>query len=246
MNHDDITPERLDAILDGAEATSDDEGAFLALAADLRASSPKASDALRDHVTALGEPARQPKLRRRASRWMVAAPALGAVAVLTIGGFALTRSDSGSNGTPSAGERLNKTEKASSPSGALPTSPQGSEDVRGLNDNTERPKVDPSSTAIPDATTGILYEWQVPREQLAATLSDIHEIGAASQANVDVVADGTAQLVSVALPAAVRDDLVDDLAQALNAHAANLAGKAMAARSDQRLLRLRLVPKRWV
>lgn len=93
MSHDELTPERLDAILDGREAPTDDEARdMLALAGALREGSPGASDELRTRVRALPQPAPAGRLRRllgtgRRGRILVAAPALGAVlaAVIAVG-----------------------------------------------------------------------------------------------------------------------------------------------------------------
>ncbi len=83
---DEIRPERLDELFDGAAADTDEERELLALAAELRASAPPAPDHLRQRIADLGEP----PVARRASggwwsriRWRMAAPALaGLIAVL--------------------------------------------------------------------------------------------------------------------------------------------------------------------
>ena len=94
MTGDELTPERLDAILDGQEAASDDDARdMLALAATLREGSPGAPDELRGRGRALGRPSpAEGWLRRllgtgRRGRILVAAPALGAAlaAVIAIG-----------------------------------------------------------------------------------------------------------------------------------------------------------------
>lgn len=93
MTGDELTPERLDAILDGREAPTDDDARdMLALAAVLRDGAQGASDELRTRVRTLGQPQAPGRLHRllgtgRRGRVLIAAPALGAVlaAVIAIG-----------------------------------------------------------------------------------------------------------------------------------------------------------------
>ena len=84
MTDDELTPLRLDAIMDGEAAVSDEEREMLALAAQLRADVPHPSPALRTRITAIGD---QPA-RRSPRRWRgwSSAPALGALVVVLIGG----------------------------------------------------------------------------------------------------------------------------------------------------------------
>ncbi len=105
---DEMTPERLDAILDGTAAPDDDEArAMLHLAADLRGAAPGASDDLRRRVLALGEPAGQPAGAPRLPFWKrlnVMAPALGAV-VAAIVAVGVISTGGGSSGDSTVGGR---------------------------------------------------------------------------------------------------------------------------------------------
>lgn len=93
MNGDEMTPERLDAILDGREPPADDTARdMLALAAALREAAPGAGADLRARVRALPQPQPVGRLRRLLKsgwrgRMLVAAPALSAViaAVIAVG-----------------------------------------------------------------------------------------------------------------------------------------------------------------
>ena len=92
MSEHEITPERLDGLMDGTVTPEDQlDRDMLALAADLRAAAPGASDALRERILALPEPQPVGRWRRLVStgrgRALVAAPALGAIiaAVVTVG-----------------------------------------------------------------------------------------------------------------------------------------------------------------
>lgn len=101
---DEMTPERLDAILDGREPATDDEAReMLALAGALREAAPGAGPELRARVRALPQPQPVGRLRRLFSngwrgRMLIAAPALSAVvaAVIAVG---VIRSSSGQERT---------------------------------------------------------------------------------------------------------------------------------------------------
>lgn len=87
-----ITPERLDALLDGTvQAETDAERDVLALASRLKGAEPRAGAALRGRVrTIAAEPGRTRRLQRFRGRWaLVAAPAVAAIAagVIAVGVF---------------------------------------------------------------------------------------------------------------------------------------------------------------
>lgn len=100
MNGDGLTPERLDAILDGRDPATDDEARdMLALAGALREAVPGATDDLRARVRALPQPAPGGRLRRLLNsgwrgRTLIAAPALTAVIAAVVAVGVLTRSES--------------------------------------------------------------------------------------------------------------------------------------------------------
>jgi hypothetical protein len=97
---DEMTPERLDAILDGRQPATDDEAReMLALAGALREAAPGAGPDLRARVRALPQPQPVGRLRRLFSsgwrgRMLIAAPALSAVAAAVIA-VGVIRSSSG-------------------------------------------------------------------------------------------------------------------------------------------------------
>ncbi len=92
-----ITPERLDALLDGsASPETDVERDMLHLAAQMRDEAPRAGNALRERVQALGDQMPRPRPARRwwpasaPGRWRVVVPALSAVAAAIISVGVLT------------------------------------------------------------------------------------------------------------------------------------------------------------
>ena len=102
MSADDLTPERLDAILNGSEpAESDAERDMLALAASLREGSPRADDELRERVRAITVPGRE--MRQRGPGWrtrfLIAGPALATVVAAVVVIAVVGRDDPGTNRT---------------------------------------------------------------------------------------------------------------------------------------------------
>lgn len=90
MSGDDLTPERLDAILNGSEpATEDADRDMLALAGALRGAAPPAGDELRERVRAIaaGTPAEAQAGRRNPgwrTRALIAGPALATVVAAVV------------------------------------------------------------------------------------------------------------------------------------------------------------------
>ena len=123
---DDMTPERLDAILDGrAPATDDEAREMLALAGALREAAPGAGPDLRARVRALPQPQPVGRLRRLFSngwrgRMLIAAPALSAVvaAVIAVG---VIRSSSGDERTIAVAPTASSAETAAK--AAITTTP---------------------------------------------------------------------------------------------------------------------------
>jgi len=121
---DDMTPERLDAILDGTAAPDTDEDrAMLHLAADLRGAAPRASDALRERIIAMGEPGEfRPKRVPFWKRINVLAPALGAVVAVIVAVGVLTTGNSGDDtGFPTLERGGGAADSAVQPPAAAPT-----------------------------------------------------------------------------------------------------------------------------
>jgi hypothetical protein len=142
MSHGDVTPERLDAILDGREpAETDAEREMLAVAASMKEASPGASDALRQRMRALPPPrSRRSRLGRFVpagwrGRALVASPALAAViaAVVAVGVLRDGKGGSGAAGggdaavSQSARDQFQAAEKSPGPvaPGASPSSSSG-------------------------------------------------------------------------------------------------------------------------
>ena len=104
MNPDDLTPERLDAILNGSQPpTEDADREMLALAAELRGAAPGAGDELRERVRAIAAQAPESAGARRGNpgwrtRLLLAAPALATV-VAAIVVIAVVGGDSGTKHT---------------------------------------------------------------------------------------------------------------------------------------------------
>ena len=111
---DDLTPERLDAILNGSEPpTSDAERDMLALAASLRDATPGAGDDLRDRVRAIAAP--EPtgrEARQRGPGWrtrlLLIAPAIvtataAVVVIAVVGGDDTARNQAAREAVESAG-----------------------------------------------------------------------------------------------------------------------------------------------
>lgn len=104
MKPDDLTPERLDAILDGSQApTEDADRAMLALAAELRGGAPGAEDRLRERVRMIAAQAPEAAGARRGSpgwrsRLLLAGPALATIAAAIVI-IAVVGGDSGTTRT---------------------------------------------------------------------------------------------------------------------------------------------------
>jgi len=129
MTPDDLTPERLDAILNGSEpATSDAERDMLSLAASLRDAAPHAGDDLRDRVRAIAAPAPTGReTRRRGPGWrtrlLIAAPALATVTaavvvIAVVGGDDPVKNQTSLTSAESAGAATTTTAQAAARSAA--------------------------------------------------------------------------------------------------------------------------------
>lgn len=139
MKGDEMTPERLDAILDGRAAPTDDEARdMLALAGALREAAPGAGDSLRARVRALPRPG--PAGRLRSSGWrgraLIAAPALSVVVAAVVAIGVIARSPDGRSGgsDSSQAQRLGRAAvEAAPPTSATPSaaSPGSSRDAAG-------------------------------------------------------------------------------------------------------------------
>ena len=198
MSTDDLTPERLDAILNGSEpATSDAERDMLALAASLRDGSPRAGDDLRDRVRAIGAPASAPLTRQRGPGWrtrfLLAGPALATVVAAVVVIAVVGRDDPGTSRTS-----LTTTQPAFSGASATTATPLGA--ARSAAD---AETVAPSSTAVQPAATAGPVIIRVEPGTLARRLADARRIVAAAGGTTVVTRQTTGDpgvLLAIKLP----------------------------------------------
>lgn len=235
MTGDELTPDRLDRVLDSGEAASDEERAMLALAAQLRAEVPAPSQELRGRVAALGEPTgRAPRTSGRRG-WLVAAPALGALVVAIVGTVALLNtSNSGPDSSldAQAGDRSRVDTQLES---------------AGTRDNAAAPAQSTGAEAGAQTTmkapATASYRWQLPAGEIAATIDDLREIAEAAQTPASVTRDGAARIVRLQLPESVRADVIQQASDALRAHQGTIAGAPMDPNGLQQALEIVLIPR---
>ncbi len=215
-----MTPERLDAILDGRAAPTDDEARdMLALAGALREAVPSAGEGLRERVRALSRP--QPTERPRwlrASGWrgriLIGAPALSAViaAVITVG--VIARSPDGQSGGSDAlqAERASQTTDETGPL-RLAVPPTAAPTASGQAAGT---RVEPIVVQIPPAT-------------LDARVAEVRQLVAAAGGTIVEEPRQTAPprlLASITLPGQRRAEVLQAIA-ALGNGARNEASDAV-------------------
>ena len=201
MTGDELTPERLDAILDGREPAIDDEARdVLALAAALREAAPGAGAALRARVHALPQPEPRGRMRRLLARgWrgrlLVAAPALSAVIVAVVAIAVL--------GQSSDPERIALEQREAT------TQP-------GNTAGDAAPPASAPSTAAKAADTGAALATaplvvRVEEETLAARLADIRRLveDAGGTVESSPASPGPAALLAITVPGARSADLLD-------------------------------------
>lgn len=190
MSHDDLTPERLDALIDGAEPATDAERDVLHMAAALRSASPRPSDDLKRRVRALGEPARPAQARPR-RRWNVLAPALGALAAGIIATtVVVTRSPDAS------------TSPASQDAAAPTAQPTGT----GIADGTVSTFQGEAGGAASQQSRA-LPTWFVPPGATADIVAQIEEITAAAGGSIAVTDDDAGKLIAITVDPARRAEL---------------------------------------
>jgi hypothetical protein len=201
MSADDLTPERLDAILDGSEpATDDADRDMLALAATLRGAAPPASDGLRARVRAIaGETPAGGRSDRRNPGWrarlLIAGPALATV-VAAVVVIAVVGGDSGTNRTNLASGESTATAPTSGTGGADATARSSSDAL----------KVAPSSAPRAAASAGPVI-LRVEGGTLQRRVAEARRIVTRAGGNVVATPQSTAQptaqpgtLLTVTLP----------------------------------------------
>lgn len=178
MTPGDLTPERLDAILNGSElATSDAERDMLALAASLRDAAPRAGGDLRDRVRAIAAPAPTGRETRRLgpgwrTRLLIAGPALATViaavvVIAVVGGDNPATNPANLSSSESAG--------ASTTTAAATAARSSADAVKGA----------PSLSAVPEAKAGPVTVLVEPGT-LQQRIADARRIVAAAGGSVDV------------------------------------------------------------
>ena len=213
MSHDDPTPERLDAILDGREpATTDREREIVDLAAALREASPRAGGELRARVLALGAPRRTGRLGRLAAggwrgRALIAAPALAAIATAVIA-VGVLGGDGPSDRGARSGTSLHVTSgPIESTGGAGPESP-------GL-PHSETP-VPGAGTTAPAASAPIAITVPVPADAMGARVAEARRIisaaGGTILAETPVETPQPGVALAATLPVGPAADAIDKLA----------------------------------
>jgi hypothetical protein len=182
---DDLTPERLDAILSGSEpATSHAERDMLALAASLRNAAPHAGDDLRDRVRAIAAPAPTGREARRLgpgwrTRLLIAAPALATVTaavvvIAVVGGDDPVKNQTSLTSAESAG--------ASTTTAASTAARSSADAVSGA----------PSLSAAPEAKAGPVTVLVEPGT-LQQRIADARRIVATAGGTVNVTRQATAE-----------------------------------------------------
>ena len=220
---DEMTPERLDAILDGREPATDDEAReMLALAGALREAAPGAGPDLRARVRALPQPQPVGRLRRLFSngwrgRMLIAAPALSAVvaAVIAVG---VIRSSSGNERTIAVAPTASPAVTAAK--AAITTTPSTTSATPSTTSATPPAAISP---AIPDAAAatgadqrlGAPITLRVASGTLDARIADIRRLviaagGTIVLAQPQVAPPGT--VVAITLPAQRGADVLKAIA----------------------------------
>lgn len=202
---DEIRPERLDALFDGAAPETDEERDLLHLAAELRAEAPSAPDDLRRRITELGEP----DVSRRAPdgwwsriRWRMAAPAMAGLIAVLVAVAVIPRMTGGSDGDVAASDNV-------------PTEMQSEKIVPDSDSAASAPSADGPTAGVRPAPTarqatpvgGIVRDGSLDQVQDAV-------VGAVTAAGGRVTSrtdDGSTRTVTADVARADTDRLVDDL-----------------------------------
>jgi hypothetical protein len=208
MNPDDLTPERLDAVLNGSQApTEDADREMLALAAELRGAAPGAGDELRERVRAIVAQAPERADARRGnpgwrSRLLLAGPAL-ATLVAAIVVIAVVGGDSGTKQTDLA---------SSEPTVTSTAARAGVTDSRAKAPS-EAVQAAPSATPPAALTAGPVI-LRVGSGTLARRVADARRIVTRAGGTVAATPQATAQpgtLLTITLPPAHAAEVIAQL-----------------------------------
>lgn len=218
MADNELTPLRLDAIMDGEVAVTDEERAMLALAAQLRADVPQASHELRERVSAIGDRPARSRPRRRLRAWS-GAPALGAVVVALIAGAVAVNmihsngSTSTSAGTQATGERSVQSTSETTPFGAGQTSDRTAPSAQPSKDLSSVPAMERTPAAVDGSA------WTLPSIAIDGAITDLRAIARDRQLTIRASSTATSTQVEIELPSGdARASLVSTITDVLVAH----------------------------
>jgi hypothetical protein len=243
MTDDELTPERLDRVMDGEPAMSDDERAMLALAAQLRADVPPPSPELRRRIAALGDQPARGTRRRRGGVW-ASAPALGAIVVALVGGGVVvnmlaSNGGSGSATTQSADgqERHGPATSSVAGAGSLPdtgaSAASPAKELSGARDLEQA-----TAAAVSSA-------WTLPSVAIDGAITDLREIARDRQLTIRASSSATTTRVELELPAAAaRPALVAAVTDVLVAHGGVANSGPITVTSGQTVLAISLTDAR--
>ena len=210
MNPDDLTPERLDAILNGSQAPTEDvDREMLALAAELRGATPGAGDELRERVRAIAAQAPELADAHRGkpgwrSRLLIAGPALATV-VAAVVVIAVVGGDSGTKQTDLASTESAVTSTATRAGATDATAKSPSEGVQAA----------PSATPRAALAAGPVI-LQVDAGTLARRVADARRIVARAGGTVVATPQATAPpgtLLTITLPSARAAEVIAQLSE---------------------------------
>lgn len=202
MTGDELTPERLDAILDGREPATDDAARdVLALAAALREAAPGAGGALRARVHALPQPEPRGRVRRLLAggwrgRLLVAAPALSAVIVAAVAIGVLGQSSGSDSARIALEQRDATTQPANEAGDAVPP--------------VSAPNAAAKTADTRAALTTAPLVVRVAKDTLTARLADIRRLvqDAGGAVETSPASPGPAALLTITVPGARSADIL--------------------------------------
>jgi hypothetical protein len=194
---DEMTPERLEAILDGREPATDDEARdMLALAGALREAAPGAGPDLRARVRALPQPQPVGRLRRLfdngwRGRMLIAAPALSAVVAVVIAVGVIGRSPGDNTAVSGAPAASSAEATATSTLSTTPAAPKSATpQSAGFSAADDAHPVAPITLRIAPATL----------EARLAKVRDIVAAAGGTSAAVDQGGQPPSSVVSITVP----------------------------------------------
>ncbi len=241
MSRDDITPKRLDELMDGDCPTSQAERDMMQLAADRRAGAPQPSDALRSRIASLGEPVGDTRRIRRPRRFALAPVLGGAVIVLAGAGILFNSLNSSQSTSPSAGRDAATSTVESSDPFQTKVAPTAADNAR----ETAPTAAPDRSSIVPNATAGASSpgpsRWNVPSSAGTSLIDDLRAAARRHGTKIAVaVLDAASTQIDIALPRTGTDALIADITDTLRAHDATATTGPIQIASDQATLQIML------